>query len=116
MLVTCCIDSHCTAFQVLKGHSLIYYDPLSPSLTYIKDEWSFKKFVLFLLMKCKYGDSQHIQENKNYYTGPDSNETRRFIYELWRKINDLSISSLKLNKASTVSLGLDRYLLVNSSR
>ena len=35
------------------------------------------------------GDSQHIQENKNYYTGPDSNSTRRTIYSLWRNINKL---------------------------
>ena len=28
MLVTCCIDAHFTAFQILGDHTLIYYDPL----------------------------------------------------------------------------------------
>ena len=115
MLVTCCIDSHFTAFQVLKGHSLIYYDPLKPGLTYVSNEDSYKKFVSFLLLKCKYGDSQHIQENKDYYTGTNSNATRRIIYNLWNRINDLQLNNLHGIKARQVTLNLNRYLLVNSS-
>ena len=44
MLVTCCIDAHFTAFQVLGKHSLIFYDPLKPSLGYISKPEEFKKF------------------------------------------------------------------------
>ena len=68
MLVTCCIDSHFTAFQVLSKDALVYYDPLKPHLAYISGTENYRRFVLFLLLKCSYGDSQHIQENKNYCT------------------------------------------------
>ena len=68
-LVTCCIDAHFTAFQVLSDHSLVYYDPLKPHLGYVSGKDAFARFAMFLLLKCSYGDNQHIQENKNYYTG-----------------------------------------------
>jgi len=70
MLVTCCIDAHFTAFQVLSTRppSLLYYDPLKSTLFHVSGE-GYKILVAFLLLKCNYGDSQHIQENKDYYMG-----------------------------------------------
>eukprot|EP00931_Biecheleriopsis_adriatica_P048723 TRINITY_DN28156_c0_g1_i1.p1 TRINITY_DN28156_c0_g1~~TRINITY_DN28156_c0_g1_i1.p1 ORF type:complete len:2295 (-),score=500.02 TRINITY_DN28156_c0_g1_i1:122-7006(-) len=115
-IVTCCIDSHFTAFQVLKNRSLIYYDPLKPTLSYVSNEWSYNKFVSFLLLKCNYGDSQHIQENKDHYTGRDSNSVRRLIYNLWQEIHKLEVDRLFDVKSKQVSLNLDRWLLVNNSR
>ena len=115
MIVTCCIDNHFTGFKVLGKWSLLYYDPMSPHLTLVSGEESFKFFASFLLLKCKYGDSQHIQEHKDYYTGSDSNSTRRTIYSLWKKINQLKgISSLHGVKSKHVYLDLDAYYLINS--
>ena len=120
MLVTCCIDAHFTAFQVIKGRSnrpsLIYYDPLRSSLKIVSGE-SFKTFATFLMMKCNYGDSQHIQDNKDHYTGINSNATRRMIYQVWKKINivESPVSFFRLEMKS-VPLNLDRYLLINDAR
>jgi len=63
MLVTCCIDSHFTAFQILPKKALLYYDPLSAQLKYMSGR-QYDDFVIFMLLKCNYGDSQHIQETK----------------------------------------------------
>lgn len=114
MIVTCCIDSHFTAFQVLKNHTLIWYDPLKSLLTYVSNDDSFKRFVLFMLLKCKYGDCQHVQENKDHYTGNNSNSTRRLIHTVWQKINKLTMDGLGI-KIKQIELNLDRYLLINSS-
>lgn len=65
MLVICCYDNHFTAFQILSKNELIYYDPLNSTLSNISD--NFQKFVLFKLIKCNYGDSQHVQDNTNEY-------------------------------------------------
>ena len=90
MLVTCCIEAHFTGFQVLSDKAVIFYDPLRPYLSLISGADQCKKFMAFMMLKCSYGDSQHIQENKNHYVGPDStNPTRRMIYDLWRNINKL---------------------------
>ena len=94
MLVTCCIDSHFTAFQVVNGQSkhpgLIYYDPCSPSLRYYTGK-GFQMLAIFLLLKCNYADSQHVQENRDHYTGAlDGTPTKRLIYQLWKKINNLN--------------------------
>ena len=35
MFVPCCIDAHCTAFQVVGKSALLYYDPLSAHVTQI---------------------------------------------------------------------------------
>ena len=73
-----------------------------------------RKFVVFMLLKCGYGDSQHIQENKDHYMGTDANATRRQIYQLWRSINKLdSADGIRWKQ---VGLNLDRYLLINASR
>ena len=84
--VTCCIDSHFTAFQVVSDNACVYYDPLKPSLGLVQGA-HFTKFVAFFLLKCNYGDNQHLVENKSYYVGPDSTPTRKIIHKLWRDIN-----------------------------
>mmetsp|Transcript_16564 Transcript_16564/g.40507 ORF Transcript_16564/g.40507 Transcript_16564/m.40507 type:complete len:2315 (+) Transcript_16564:297-7241(+) len=119
MLVTCCIDAHFTAFQVIqekKGKpAMLYYDPLKASLTRVSGE-GFKMLCLYLLMKCNYGDSQHIQENKDHYTGIGASHTRRMIYHLWRKINQISspnyLSGVKFLKAP---LNLKDHFLINDA-
>lgn len=116
MIVTCCIDNHFTAIQVVKNKkALVYYDPLRPGLTYVSDKESFTKFVLFLLIKCKYGDSQHVNENKDYYTGNGSNPTRKIIYSIWHKIQDLTLGYLAI-KSKQVTLNIDKWLLCNNAR
>eukprot|EP00928_Gymnodinium_smaydae_P100356 TRINITY_DN9823_c2_g4_i1.p1 TRINITY_DN9823_c2_g4~~TRINITY_DN9823_c2_g4_i1.p1 ORF type:complete len:2328 (+),score=476.05 TRINITY_DN9823_c2_g4_i1:208-6984(+) len=116
MIVACCIDAHFTAFQVLGENSLIYYDPLSPNLSFIDSPDSFRKFVLFLLMKCNYGDNQHIQDNKSYYTGTDSTPVRRAIYALWKDINKLDTGNLYGVRSKSVGLNVNRHVLVNHPR
>ena len=76
-LVICCIDAHFTAFQILNSQCLIYYDPLSPNIRVASGESSVQDAALFLLMKCKYGDDVHVQENKNYYTGSSASPLQR---------------------------------------
>jgi hypothetical protein len=127
MLVVCCIDSHFTAFQVIHKTSsssscssstkkgkplLLYYDPLRPNLKLVPSD-SYKQFALFQLMKCNYGDSQHIQEHKDHYTGLEANSTRRMIYQLWKKINSLETVGDLSVPTKSVPLNTTRYLLVN---
>lgn len=117
MLVTCCIDAHFSAFQVIhqKGSgkpSLIYYDPLSPNIRRASGD-SFRTVALFLLFKCNYGDSQHIQENKDHYTGLSVNATRREIYRLWKKINMIDNINGLLVQWETVPMNLNRHILIN---
>lgn len=123
MLVTCCIDAHFTAFQVIhekrgargKQPALLYYDPLKANLTKVSGD-GFRMLCLYLLMKCNYGDSQHIQENKDHYTGIGGNPTRRVIYQLWRKINQITsphyLNSVKFVKAP---LNLEDHVLINDA-
>jgi len=116
MVVTCCIDSHFTAFQAiapkLRSPMLLYYDPLKPNIQRVTGDGC-RLVVAFLLLKCNYGDSQHIQENKDHYTGTTSNSTRRMIYQLWNKINTLDdVGSLNIRWAR-LPLNLNRYLLIN---
>lgn len=115
MIVTCCIDAHFTAFQVIGDRSLVYYNPLSPNLCYMNGD-SYTRFALFLLLKCGYGNNQHIQENEDHYTGRGANSTRRMIYSLWREINKLEADRLYNIKSKDVQLNLDRYLLINNAR
>ena len=115
MLVTCCIDSHFTAFQILGSNSLIYYDPLKASLGFVNQQDMYRKFVLFYLLKCSYGDSTHIQENKSHYVGEATNPTRRVIYKLWQNINKMEPNSLDV-RPKPVGMNLRRYLLINAAR
>jgi hypothetical protein len=130
-LVICCIDAHFTALQVMNigsgsgssnstrtssKPSGVYYDPLKSTLSRLTGD-SFKLLLAFLLLKCNYGDSQHIQDNADHYTSVTANQTRRTIYKLWRKINLTPnagyLAGVSWGKAP---LNLDRYLLVNDSR
>ena len=70
-LVTCCIDAHFTAFQIIAKDTLLYYDPLSPQLKMCTGS-NAQNVALYLMMKCGYGDNGHIIENKKYYTNPTS--------------------------------------------
>jgi hypothetical protein len=117
MLVTCCIDAHFTALQVLPAkRGGLYYDPLKPKLYRVSGE-SFRFLLAFLLLKCNYGDSQHIQDNSDHYTGVGASGTRRMIYKLWRKINLLTgASSLDGVSWGTAPLNLNRYVLINDRR
>lgn len=76
-IVTCCIDAHFTAFQILNPKTLIYYDPLSPCIKVSKGENDVAKVAVFLLLKCNYGDNVHIQENKSHYTGHNSSHLQK---------------------------------------
>jgi hypothetical protein len=120
-LVTCCIDAHFTAFQMLRvggggsgeggGVAMVRYDPLRSGLS-LYTGGPCREYALFLLMKCKYGDGQHIQDNREHYVGQGSNQVRRVIHSLWRRINkqDSIYAS-----PTAVALNLDRYVLVNHS-
>lgn len=115
-LVTCCIDSHFIAFQVIKDKKkpvLLYYDPLKPSVQQVTGG-GFKIFALYLLLKCNYGDSQHIQENRDHYIGIGTNGVRKTIYQLWRKINKIeSPRDLFGISYKPASLNMKKYLLIN---
>ena len=113
-LVTCCIDAHFTAFQVLPDKSLVYYDPMRPTLSHVGGDAA-KKFALFLLLKCHYGNSQHIQDNADHYTGAGTNATRRLIYALWRDVNKVSGDAMAQVRSRPAPLNLDAYLFVNGS-
>lgn len=120
LLVTCCIDAHFTAFQVVqerKGKpALLYYDPMKSSLQKVTGD-GYKTLCLYLLMKCNYGDSQHIQENKDHYTGLVANSTRKLIYSLWRKINQISSPSyLHGVNFKRAPLNLNVHVLINDAR
>ena len=119
MIVVCCIDAHFTALKIInegKNPSAIYYDPLKSNLYRITGD-SFRQVLAFLLLKCNYGDSQHIQDNSDHYTGVTSSMTRRMIYKLWKKIN-LTPNPAYLNGVTWTKtcLNLDSYVFVNDSR
>ena len=113
MLVPCCIDAHFTAMQVLSKNSALYYDPLHSDLKYVTGD-SFLKLAGFLLLKCALGDSQHMQDNKAYYVGDDSNPTRKMLYNYWSRINQTE--SPTGVRFGTINLDLDDYVLINSAR
>lgn len=70
---------------------------------------SAKKFALFRLMKCHYGDNQHIIDNPNHYKG-HNNPIRRLIWQIWKSINRME----DINVAShCVDLNLNRYVFLN---
>ena len=120
-LVICCIDAHFTAFQLMtigngkkskqQEVSLLYYDPMGGRLQLMSGD-SARKFAIFRLMKCHYGDNQHIIDNPNHYKG-HSNPTRKFIWQVWKSINrmeDISVSSY------SVDLNLNEYVFFNDAR
>ena len=99
---------------MMGNKSLLFYDPMSPSLQMVSGE-DYTTLVLFCLLKCAYGDSQHIQEHEDHYTSPTSGRVRRLIYQLWRKIHQMDLSQLRYSR-SQVNLGLSDYLLVNNAK
>jgi len=125
-LVICCIDAHFTAFKFLSTNpegnanvnvnekksklslSLVYYDPAGGRLQLMSAE-SARKFALFRLMKCQYGDNQHIIDNPNHYKG-HTNATRQMIWSIWKSINRME--DINVNSHS-VDLNLDRYVFFN---
>jgi hypothetical protein len=78
-----------------------------------------KKFIVyfclfyFILFFGVFFDSQHIQENKDYYTGDNANATRRWLYRLWKEINKTEMINVSKQQ---VNLNLDQYLLINNAR
>jgi len=78
-IVTCCIDAHFTAFPMLNKSTLLYYDPLQPSLLVARTERDVHLAALYLLMKCHYGDNAHIHENEKYYTAPTSSRLQNQV-------------------------------------
>jgi hypothetical protein len=116
MIVTCCIDAHFTAFCVLQGGKkpvALYYDPLDATCKLATGD-SYKHLALFLLLKCNYGDSQHIQDNKDYYTGVGASNTKTAIYKLWKRINTLAnIHQVHQIRLTSVKLNLSQYYLIN---
>ena len=77
-LVTCCIDAHFTAFQMLNKNTLLYYDPASPTLRVCKGD-NAHYCALYLMMKCGYGDNAHVIENKKYYMSPTSTRLQNHV-------------------------------------
>ena len=103
MLVTCCIDAHFTAFQMINESAMLYYDPLNSRLMHLRGAHC-KQWAIYLLLKCGYGDSQHIQDNKDHYTGSDANDIRKHIYSTWKSINKDSRP-----RGDNIELDLDRW-------
>jgi len=114
MLVPCCIDAHFTAFQVVGDQTLVYYDPMHSALQVASGD-ACLKLAGFLLLKCNLGDSQHMQDNRNYYVGPDGNQVRGMLYRLWKNINQQEIGGLGV-RMRDIPIDLDRYLLINNRR
>ena len=67
MLVTCCIDAHFTAFQMISTKCMLYYDPTDSSVGVWTKEADVFRNACYFLMKCNYGDNNHIIENEKYY-------------------------------------------------
>ena len=67
MLVTCCIDAHFTAFQMISTRCMLYYDPTHSSVGVWTRENDVFRNACYFLMKCNYGDNNHIIENEKYY-------------------------------------------------
>ena len=114
-LVTCCIDAHFTAFQMINKTTLLYYDPLQPCLNVARGERDVHHAALYLLMKCHYGDNGHVHENEKYYTSPTSTRLQNAVFQMWKKINSVAgVSALGIRWARVPLNVSDRYLFVNS--
>ena len=87
MLVTCCIDAHFTAFQCLERGAVVHYDPAGGGQKLLTGDGA-QSHVLWHLLKCGYGNSQHIQENpEEYYTSFHAPNVRRKIFKMYRDLN-----------------------------
>jgi hypothetical protein len=111
-LVTCCIEAHFTAFKMFrqgKTPYLVHYDPMRRELQ-MGHGHDARRFAIFMMMKCNYGDGQHIQDNKDHYMGNATNKVRQCIYQMYKKINQVDDSGVYLGGAR---LNLNRYVLFN---
>ena len=111
-LVTCCIEAHFTAFKMFrqgKTPVLVHYDPMRRELQMGQGQDA-RRFAIFMMMKCNYGDGQHIQDNKDHYMGNATNKVRQYIYHTWKKIHQVDRSGVYL---SGIRLNLNRYVLFN---
>jgi hypothetical protein len=102
--VTCCIDSHFTALQVIHKNAAIYYDPASPRIKLVTGD-HFRTLALYLLIKCNYGDSEHVRDNKDYYVSSGIT-VRKSIYNIWKNINRVS-SVAALTRLTMTTLDID---------
>ena len=109
MFVPCCIDAHCTAFQVVGDKQLIYYDPLNSAVKLV-DGQSYDRFMGYLLIKCNLGNSQHMVDNKGYYKGENGNRLKTILYDIWDEINKYVPRVYK----EPIPLDLDTYLMINN--
>jgi hypothetical protein len=115
---------------------MVYYDPLNSQLQVYRGD-AFYSMAIFLLLKCNYGDSNHIQENKNHYTTnagaavtssspfggysstTSSSSIRHRIYYTWKRIHQLSspppppLGSAGGSYKGPAYLDLKEYLLIN---
>jgi hypothetical protein len=115
---------------------MVYYDPLNSQLQIFRGD-AFYSMAIFLLLKCNYGDSNHIQENKNHYTTnagaavtssspfggytstTSSSSIRHRIYYTWKRIHQLSspppppLGSAGGSYKGPAYLDLTEYLLIN---
>ena len=59
-------------------------------------------------MKCKYGDQQHVADNKEYYTGSNSDDIKKYIYRTWKDLgNDFCSYNRLYLKSQKIPLPLD---------
>ena len=111
-LVTCCIEAHFTAFKMFrqgKKAYLVHYDPLRRELQMGQGQDA-TKFAIFMMMKCNYGDGQHIQDNKDHYVN-SSNNVRHTIHSLYKRINQVDTCTGVYLRG--IRLNLNRYVLFN---
>jgi hypothetical protein len=111
--VTCCIDSHFTAMKVIHKNAAIFYDPTSPRIKLVTGD-NFRTLALYLLIKCNYGDSEHVRDNKDHYVNSGI-AVRKSIYNIWKNINRISsVATLTRMTMTTVDIDTDRYFFINN--
>ena len=66
---------------------MVHYDPASGGQKLLSGDGA-QSHVLWHLLKCGYGNSQHIQENpEDYYTSFHAPNVRRKIFKMYRDLN-----------------------------
>ena len=150
MTVISCVNAHFTALQVVSSPSssspaVVYYDPMSPHLQLVTGTQAVRDLILFLLLKNNYGDSQHVQDNKDnyyYYQSSSSSSSSYYsygynnssIYSASSRSNSQHNSKTAIRKAigylwkdlhqsdhpplsrCRAPLRLDRHVLINNRR
>jgi len=115
MLVTCCIDAHFTAFQCLERGAVIAYDPARGGQQLLTGDGA-QTHILWHLLKCGYGNSQHVQENpEDHYTSYQATHVRKKIFRIYRDLNRrYGRGNEGFSKA--VRLDLKDWYLVNTAK